>query len=710
MLWSDLCCVSLLCDELDVIYLPLSVSPTGVGRQRLRRSAYFRKAVEAQEGPDDIPAGNLGGVRKSNSATSLSDLPTAQDERINYNSACAAAAQHTLMSLYETMFTQFDVATSQLLVTSSDFTSPDRRRNINYVLSQLLALGIVPLVNENDAVSANQGYENFGRSFSDNDSLAALISGEISADLLILLTDVQGCYDRPPTVPGAQLIDIFDTNTVFQEGAKSLQGRGGMGAKVDSALTAIQAGVPAVVIAAGNDFSTIDALMSGEKKGTLFMQPSDLSIISEEGEFILPASPSRTATPPTDEIDQLAADAREGGRSLHGHSSAARQGNSSPFTPDSQPTLYTRCTCMLVLFELPLCRSIRSTANPPSVYFCVPSSSFLVPRSSPQPLSRQPPSCLAAILHALADGLLARADDILVANAQGVTAATASGAVSGVLLSRLTLTIDKLNVLATGIRSIAAQVEPLGKVLTRTEISTDLVLDKITAPIGVLLVIFESRPDCLPQIAALAIRSGNGLMLKGGKEAARSNAMLHSIVQDAIDTGSRGAVSRGAIALVQSREDTDKLLALDKYIDLVIPRGGASLVKHIQNNTKIPVMAHADGVCHMYIDLDADIAKAARLAVDAKCNYPSACNAIECLLIHRALLQDKQGIMKVFDDLRSAGVVLLGSPETVELGPECPELGLCSEIVQDYHTEVCGSMCVCVCVSVSVCTCSVLRS
>jgi len=575
-------------------------------------------------------------------------------------------------------------------VTSSDFTSPDRRRNINYVLSQLLALGIVPLVNENDAVSANQGYENFGRSFSDNDSLAALISGEISADLLILLTDVQGCYDRPPTVPGAKLIDIFDTNTVFQEGAKSLQGRGGMGAKVDSALTAIQAGVPAVVIAAGNDFSTIDALMSGEKKGTLFMQPSDLSIISEEGEFILPASPSRTASPPTAEIDQLAADAREGGRTLQRQSSDTRQGMYSPPSPDFHlrtPSTRDAHTCLCCLS----CRSVDPyvavlTPLPYIFVFLLPPSSFLVP--PPTAITH----CIAAILHALADGLLARADDILVANAQDVTAATASGAVSGVLLSRLTLTIDKLNVLATGIRSIAAQVEPLGKILTRTEISTDLVLDKITAPIGVLLVIFESRPDCLPQIAALAIRSGNGLMLKGGKEAARSNAMLHSIVQDAIDTGSRGAVSRGAIALVQSREDTDKLLSLDKYIDLVIPRGGASLVKHIQNNTKIPVMAHADGVCHMYIDLDADIVKAARLAVDAKCNYPSACNAIECLLIHRALLQDKEGIMKVFDDLRSAGVVLLGSPETVELGPECPELGLCSEIVQDYHTEVCGSM------------------
>ena len=284
--------------------------------------------------PPSPYTGSVGGKRKANSASSellLSTIPNTQDIRVSYNSACAAAGQLGLMSLYETMFTQYDVAASQvrrgflctvcvclvcvgavlmtylltshpfpstptlqLLVTSSDFTSPDRRRNINYVLSQLLALGIVPLINENDAVSANQGYDTFGRSFADNDSLASLISAEISADLLILLTDVQGCYDRPPTVPGAKLIDIFDTNTVFQEGSKSLQGRGGMGAKVDAAMAAIQGGVPAVVIAAGNDFSAIGALMSGEPKGTLFLQPPTLTATAgQEGAGInaLPTPP-----------------------------------------------------------------------------------------------------------------------------------------------------------------------------------------------------------------------------------------------------------------------------------------------------------------------------------------------------------------------------------------------------------------------------------
>jgi delta-1-pyrroline-5-carboxylate synthetase len=151
--------------------------------------------------------------------------------KVSYNSACAAAGQLGLMSLYETLFNQYDIATSQLLVTAFDFTSPERRRNIQFVISQLLRLGVVPLINENDAVSANQGYQLFGNSFADNDSLASLVSIEMSAQLLILLTDVQGVYDRPPNEVGAKLINVFQRDTSLKIGDKSLQGRGGMGAK-----------------------------------------------------------------------------------------------------------------------------------------------------------------------------------------------------------------------------------------------------------------------------------------------------------------------------------------------------------------------------------------------------------------------------------------------------------------------------------------------
>lgn len=228
----------------------------GVGKQKLRKQQLLRQSMS-----------DLMTHKELSETGSANGVP--QDfEQMSYNCACSAAGQLGLMSLYETMFSQFDITTSQLLVTSFDFTSPERRRNIQYVISQLLALGIIPLLNENDAVSANQGYGDFGASFSDNDSLASLVSIEMSAQVLLLLTDVKGVYDRPPTDPNAKLIDIFNCQqTSFIVGEKSTQGRGGMGAKVDAALRAINGGVQAVVIAAGIDMDIIEEIMTGEKAG-----------------------------------------------------------------------------------------------------------------------------------------------------------------------------------------------------------------------------------------------------------------------------------------------------------------------------------------------------------------------------------------------------------------------------------------------------------
>ena len=208
--------------------------------------------------------------------SSLGEIPASKG-LISYNSACAAAGQLGLMSLYESMFSQLNITVSQILVTSSDFTSPERRRNIQYVIAQLLSLGIVPLLNENDAVSANKGYETYGCSFSDNDSLAALVAIETSAQLLVLLTDVAGVYDRPPNEPGAKVIDIFTEATGFKVGQKSTQGRGGMGAKVGAAMNAIKGGVSAVVVAAGEDSAVIGKILSGVQVGTLFLPESAIA-------------------------------------------------------------------------------------------------------------------------------------------------------------------------------------------------------------------------------------------------------------------------------------------------------------------------------------------------------------------------------------------------------------------------------------------------
>lgn len=228
------------------------------------------------------------------------------------------------MSLYETMFNQFDITTSQVLLTAFDFTSPERRRNVQYVISQLLALGIVPLLNENDAVSANQGYQLFGNTFSDNDSLAALVSIELSAQLLILLTDVPGVYDRPPTEEGAQMIDVFKRDTSFVIGEKSTQGRGGMGAKVDAALRAVEAGVQAVVIAAGSEVGVINKIISGEKAGTLFLLHQDVDASQTTVEEIAEEASKKVEAPNKATIEDMAKAAREGSRNLQALTSVER--------------------------------------------------------------------------------------------------------------------------------------------------------------------------------------------------------------------------------------------------------------------------------------------------------------------------------------------------------------------------------------------------
>ena len=173
----------------------------------------------------------------------------------------------------------------------------------------------------------------------------------------------------------------------------------------------------------------------------------------------------------------------------------------------------------------------------------------------------------------------------------------------------------------------------VGKITLATKLDDGLDLYRLTCPIGVLLVIFEARPEVIANITALALKSGNAVILKGGKESTRSFAAIAKVVSRALSTT---AIPPGAVQLVETREDVNALLEQDQYIDLVIPRGGNDLVRFIKDNTKIPVMGHADGLCAIYVHLDADVAKAVKVVVDAKTDYPAACNAVETLLVHES--------------------------------------------------------------------------
>jgi glutamate-5-semialdehyde dehydrogenase len=206
------------------------------------------------------------------------------------------------------------------------------------------------------------------------------------------------------------------------------------------------------------------------------------------------------------------------------------------------------------------------------------------------------------------------------------------------LLKRLVLTEAKLAQMAESVREVARLPDPVGRRLLARELDEGLVLTKVSVPLGVIGVIFESRPDALVQIASLGMKSGNAVILKGGSEALHSNRVLFSLVREAAASVERSF--HDGLQLVETRQDVRELLALDRLVDLLIPRGSGELVKSIQENTRIPVLGHSEGVCHLYVDAEADIPMAVELAYDAKCQYPAVCNAIETLLVHERVARE----------------------------------------------------------------------
>ncbi|XP_078079098.1 delta-1-pyrroline-5-carboxylate synthase isoform X2 [Mustelus asterias] len=520
--------------------------------------------------------------------------------------ACAAAGQSGLMALYEAMFTQYSICAAQILVTNLDFHDEQKRRNLSSTLHELLRMNIVPIINTNDAVvpppEPNSDLQGQVISVKDNDSLAARLAVEMRADMLIVLSDVEGLFDSPPGLDDAKLIDIFypgDQQSITF-GTKSRVGLGGMEAKVKAALWALQGGT-SVVIASGTHPKVtghvITDIVEGKKVGTFFSE-------------VKPAGPT---------IEQQAEMARTDGRIM----------------------------------------------------------------ASLQPDQR------AEIIHRLADLLTDNRDEILKANKRDVEKAVALGRLSQPLLKRLSLTTAKLNSLAIGLRQIAASAQnSVGRLIRRTRVAKGLDLEQITVPIGVLLVIFESRPDCLPQVSALAIASGNGLLLKGGKEASHSNHILHHLTQEALSL--HGV--KDAVHLVSTREEVEDLCRLDKLIDLIIPRGSSQLVRDIQKASKgIPVLGHSEGICHVYLDSDANIEKAIKIVRDSKCDYPAACNALETLLVHRDLLRTpffdqiidmlRVEQVKIHAGPRFASYLTFSPSEVKSLRLEYGDLECCIEVV-----------------------------
>lgn len=272
--------------------------------------------------------------------------------------------------------------------------------------------------------------------------------------------------------------------------------------------------------------------------------------------------------------------------------------------------------------------------------------------------------------------------EILEANAEDVADAKPAferGELSKALMERLKLSSEKLQAMIEGVRAVIALPDPIGRVLDRVELDEGLELEKVSCPLGLLAVIFEARPDAVTQIAALAMKSANAVILKPGREVERTARAIVENIRVALRSQS---IPEALVTNIQQRAEVRELLKLDDLIDLVIPRGGYDLVRYVQSNTRIPVLGHSEGVCHIYVDAAADFKMALDIIDDAKTDYPAVCNAVETVLVDEAIAGDFLPLLAA--RMKERGVRLRGSVEAVSAIHDVPVEPVGEN---EWHTE-----------------------
>lgn len=244
------------------------------------------------------------------------------------------------------------------------------------------------------------------------------------------------------------------------------------------------------------------------------------------------------------------------------------------------------------------------------------------------------------------------------------------------MFNRLKLDDNKMIDIISGIKDVIKLEDPVNKILTETELDNNLILKKVSCPIGLIAVIFEARPDVITQISSLCIKSSNAVILKGGSEGENTNKIIFEIINQVLSDIKE--FPKNSVNLVFSREDIKNILSMDKYIDLIIPRGSNDLVQYIKANTNIPVLGHADGICHLYIDESANIENALKICLDSKAQYPSACNSVETILINKNIANEF--LKKLYSLFKENEIKINGDEEVKKI---LSDIG----IVKDWHKE-----------------------
>jgi glutamate-5-semialdehyde dehydrogenase len=269
-------------------------------------------------------------------------------------------------------------------------------------------------------------------------------------------------------------------------------------------------------------------------------------------------------------------------------------------------------------------------------------------------------------LNQIAVSLIERQEEIIRANRADL-ARSEDEKLAAPLLKRLKFDEEKIVDVVEGIRSLTGLEDPVGRTLLATELDDNLELFRVTCPIGVIGVIFESRPDALVQISTLCLKSGNGVLLKGGSEAMETNRILADVINKAT---AKAGIPANWLKLMETRAQVSEMLKLDEYIDLIIPRGSNEFVRYIMDNSRIPVMGHADGICHCYVDEESDLEMAVKIVVDSKTQYVAVCNALETLLVHEGAAAKFLPLVKQALDRKQVEIV--GCPRTREIIPAAP--------------------------------------
>ena len=244
------------------------------------------------------------------------------------------------------------------------------------------------------------------------------------------------------------------------------------------------------------------------------------------------------------------------------------------------------------------------------------------------------------------------------------------------MFNRLKLDDNKMIDIISGINDVIKLEDPINKILTETELDDNLILKKVSCSIGLIAVIFEARPDVISQISSLCIKSSNAVILKGGSEGENTNKIIFEIINQVLSDIKE--FPKNSVNLVFSREDIKNILSMDKYIDLIIPRGSNDLVQYIKSNTNIPVLGHADGICHLYIDESANIENALKICLDSKAQYPSACNSVETILINKNIANEF--LKKLYSLFKENKIKMNGDEEVKKI---LYDIG----IVKDWHKE-----------------------